>query len=814
MTYRRKILALAGLIFCVALVMGEDFFVFHFQNAKEMSPAAADMAKPDNPPSANPGAGGAPLGPGPPQTPAQAEEFERQNLHYSPWPPKEDANAGADESKKKSHDLNGMTASPAVSGARMPILWQLVYVAVMGSTTTPASSPDTNADFNPDPGAMLKPVPSPLFTPVPGEPSAYGSEPLPTDLLLPRKNISTPVKVPAHFDVPDYEKNADGRQNELPAYTQTFADRWKVWAPPWERYTDPSTETAYQNGSPGAWLPYEQSTLKGDLPIYDQKVFLKITAANEESINAFNIPTPSGVSAANPGSYEFYGQGNTIESQNNTLLTFEAFEGETSFRPPDWSIRIQPVINWNYSKVSENEIVNANPLGDKKQESNTTDVVIVPSNPFQAEQVEQQILTPDPPESAQNQNLYLVRSREFVALQQASFEYHIADISPNYDFVSFQAGLQPFNSDFRGFVFNDTNLGYRFFGDADANRYQYNVAVFDEREKDTNSQLNTFDSRNQRVLVVNLYKQDFFEFLDDENLRHGYTMQASFLYNDDGAETVYDRNGFIVRPEPLGGPIVPHSIDTYYFGVNGDGHIGRVNLTDSLYEVLGHDNMNGLAGRPVAINAQEGALEISYDLDWIRLKVSGFYASGDKNPGSGAASGFDSIVDNPNFIGGPFSYYVHNGFNLGGTAVDLKQADSLLPDLRTSKTEGQSNFVNPGVLIYGVGSDIDLTPKLKFACNANVVSFMDTEPLESALQTSGINRLFGYDFSAGFFYRPLLTNNIVFSAGFGAFIPGLGYREIYNTNEDPVPGYDDGGYAANSSPSFLYSVNVGLTFVY
>jgi hypothetical protein len=61
----------------------------------------------------------------------------------------------------------------------MPILWQLVYVAVMGSTTTPASSPDTNADFNPDPGAMLKPVPSPLFTPVPGEPSAYGSEPLP-----------------------------------------------------------------------------------------------------------------------------------------------------------------------------------------------------------------------------------------------------------------------------------------------------------------------------------------------------------------------------------------------------------------------------------------------------------------------------------------------------------------------------------------------------------------------------------------------------------------------------------------------------------
>jgi hypothetical protein len=349
---------------------------------------------------------------------------------------------------------------------------------------------------------------------------------------------------------------------------------------------------------------------------------------------------------------------------------------------------------------------------------------------------------------------------------------------------------------------------------ATPNRYQYNAALFDEREKDTNSQLNTFGSRNQRVLVVNLYKQDFFEFLGDEDLRRGYTMQASFLYNHDGADTLYDRDGFIVRPEPLGGPIVPHDVNAYYFGINGDGHIGRVNLTDSFYEVIGRDDMNGLAGQPVSINAQEGAVELSYDQDWIRFKASFFYASGDKNPTGSTATGFDSIVDNPNFIGGPFSYYVHNGFNLGGTAVGLKQDDSLLPDLRTSKTEGQSNFVNPGVLIYGVGTDIDVTPKLKFAFNANVVSFETTAPIELALQTSGIHRLFGYDLSAGFFYRPLLTNNIVFSLGFGAFIPGPGYRDIYNDDEDPVPGYDDGGYVSDSSPSFLYSVNVGLTFVY
>jgi len=809
-TKRSKILVSAGLLFCLvaAFTFSLQFFLPTLQNANQVSPIPP--AKSDNPLNVNPVA--TPLPPGLPQTPAQAEEFEKQNLHYSPWPPKDDSTNSPDESKKKSRKLTVAPASPAPSGVRLPVLWQLCYAAVIGATEIQTSSPDTNAVFNPDPGATLKPAPPPFFPPVPGEPPAYGTGPLPSDLLLPRKNINTPAKVPAHFDVPDYEKNAGGRQNELPAYTQTFADRWKVWAPAWERYSDPSTETAYQNGSPGAWLPYEQSTLKGDLPVYGQKVFFKITAANEESINAVNIPTPSGISAANPGSYEFYGQGDSVLSQNNTILTFDVFEGETSFRPPDWSIRIQPVINWSYTKVSENGVLNANPLGDKASEGNTTNNTGVPSNPFQALQIEQQILAPDPPENANSS--FLIRSREFVALQQASFEYHLADISDNYDFISFRGGLQPFNSDFRGFVFNDTNLGYRFFGDADANRYQYNVAFFDEREKDTNSQLNTFDSRNQRVLIVNLYRQDLFEFLDDENLRRGYTIQASFLYNDDGADTAYDRNGFIVRPAPLGGPIAPHSIDTYYFGLNGDGHIGRVNLTDSFYEVLGHDNMNGLAGQPVSINAQEGAAELSYDQDWIRFKASFFYASGDKNPTGGTATGFDSIVDNPNFIGGPFSYYVHNGFNLGGTAVGLKQQDSLLPDLRTSKTEGQSNFVNPGVLIYGIGTDIDVTPKLKFACNANVVSFEYTQPIELALQTSGIHRLFGYDLSAGFFYRPLLTNNIVCSAGFGAFIPGPGYRDIYNDNQQPVPGYDGGGYQSNSSPSFLYSFNVGLTLVY
>ena len=32
------------------------------------------------------------------------------------------------------------------------------------------------------------------------------------------------------------------------------------------------------------------------------------------------------------------------------------------------------------------------------------------------------------------------------------------------------------------------------------------------------------------------------------------------------------------------------------------------------------------------------------------------------------ATGFDTILDNPNFTGGPFSYWTRQGFNLGGHA--------------------------------------------------------------------------------------------------------------------------------------------------
>jgi hypothetical protein len=170
------------------------------------------------------------------------------------------------------------------------------------------------------------------------------------------------------------------------------------------------------------------------------------------------------------------------------------------------------------------------------------------------------------------------------------------------------------------------------------------------------------------------------------------------------------------------------------------------------------------------------------------------------------------VVDNPNFTGGPFSYWVRQGFNLGGTAVGLKQPSSLVPDLRSSKTEGQANFVNPGVLMLSLGTEMDVTPKLRSFFNVNYIRLMETDPIKTALLVDKVAHDIGWDLSVGVQYRPLLTDNIIISAGFGALIPGRGYKDIYAANTIPVPDY------TTASPGrvddFLYSGLIAVTFTY
>ncbi len=89
---------------------------------------------------------------------------------------------------------------------------------------------------------------------------------------------------------------------------------------------------------------------------------------------------------------------------------------------------------------------------------------------------------------------------------------------------------------------------------------------------------------------------------------------------------------------------------------------------------------------------------------------------------------------------------------------------------------------------------------------------VNPDPVKVALFTNNVDRELGYDISLGFTYRPLLNENIIINAGFGAFLPGQGYRDIYRELTRPVPGFtvDPRG----EIDSFLYSGLIAITLRY
>lgn len=513
----------------------------------------------------------------------------------------------------------------------------------------------------------------------------------------------------------------------LPTDDQVFnavPNRWNYPFPTdYHRY--PNGEVPYTQGH---WYdPFNRNKLKGDYPIIGNQTFFDFTFTSDTFTDGRRLPVPSGVSAANPNSATFFGRFGQFLISENMAFSFNLFHGDTSFRPADWRIQITPEVNVNYLAAQENGIVNF----DVRKGTTRLD--------------------------------------SHLGLQEGFAEVKLKDLSNQFDFVSLRVGVQSFTSDFRGFIFSDQEPGIRLFGNLDSNRYQFNLAYFAMLEKDSNSGLNSMAYRHQQVMIANIYRQDF--------IKHGYTIQASFHYNKDDPSFQYDTNNFLVRPAPIG-LVQPHSLRAYYYGLTGDGHFGKLNITHAFYQVLGHDNLNELAGRRVDINAQMAAVELSLDRDWLRYRLSFFYSSGDKNPRDGSARGFDTIFDNPNFAGGFFSFFDRESIRLTGTGVALVNGGSLVPDLRTSKTEGQANYVNPGLFLYNAGVDIDVTPKLRLFVNENLLFFARTDPLALLLFQSPIHTGIGADSGIGASYRPPLSENIVITGGIDSLQPFQGLRDI------------------------------------
>src|SRR5262249_27632733 len=160
------------------------------------------------------------------------------------------------------------------------------------------------------------------------------------------------------------------------------------------------------------WDPFNQNVLKGDYPIFGQHTFFNLTASLQSVFEPRSVPvaTTPFESTVNPFQQEFFGNPNQFFTTNFFRLQFDLFHGNAAFKPVDWQLRIAPVFNVNYLKVQE--------LG---------------------------IVGPDVRDGTD-------RLRNIVALEEFWFEGKLADLSPNYDFISVRAGNQPLNSDFRGFI--------------------------------------------------------------------------------------------------------------------------------------------------------------------------------------------------------------------------------------------------------------------------------------------------------------------------------------------------------------------------
>jgi len=373
------------------------------------------------------------------------------------------------------------------------------------------------------------------------------------------------------------------------------------------------------------------------------------------------------------------------------------------------------------------------------------------------------------------------RNNTFAAVQELFFDKHLRDVSTRYDFDSLRIGIQPFNADFRGFLYNDQPFGVRLFGTRDNNLWQYNLGWFRRLEKDTNSGLNdvTRRMRDDDIFAFNLYRQDWPVL--------GFTTQGSVIHNrnrEGKREPFYNANGFLERPAIFGDGRA-RNYKVTYLGLNGDGHFDRWNLTASGYLALGDYASGAFSGQEERIEAQFAAAEVSRDFDWIRVRAHGVYASGDRNPFDGKATGFDAILENPLIAGADTSYWIRQSVPLiggGGTALSLR--NGVLASLRTSREHGQSNFLNPGLRLIGIGADFDVSPQLRILTNLSWLHFDNVATLATLRNQRLHGSEIGTDVSVGFQYRPLFTQNIVLNASFAALRPGATLKELYGYATD------------------------------
>ena len=577
-------------------------------------------------------------------------------------------------------------------------------------------------------------APNPLFAQEEKYPPATNPD---REISLRRPGASEPLKYfPPPVDPSQVPHPAAGLSRE----TLPVPDRWRIMQ---------------ALGVKSPWYdPYNQNVLKGDLPIAQEAWFrerfpnaakklaldwfVNVGVVSDTLLELRRLPTPVGPQTSQrPDSLDVYGRGSQQTFAQTLIASLALIKGDTTFKPPDYEFRLVPAFNFNHSRAEEVRALRIDPR------DGTT------------------------------------RDDGHASLQEAFADVHLRNVSARYDFDSIRAGIQPFISDFRGFLFNDVPLGVRLFGTRDNNQWQYNLGWFRRLEKDTNSGLNDLSVRPRKddVFVANAYRQDW--------PRLGFTSQATLVVNvnREGGGQFYDANGFLVRPAVQGDGRA-HDYRVAYLGYNADGHLGRWNLTASFYGALGRDERHPISQQPQSIRAGFAAAELSRDFSWVRLRLNVLFQSGDKDPFDGRATGFDAILENPQFAGADTSFFVRQAVPLvGGGGVSLSGRNGVLASLRSSKDQGQSNFVNPGLTLLGAGADVDVTPQVRVVSNVSYLRFVNTAVLGVLRNQAPPSKELGVDVSAAVQWRPFMSQNLVLNASAAALLPGKGLKQLYDEGE-------------------------------
>lgn len=491
--------------------------------------------------------------------------------------------------------------------------------------------------------------------------------------------------------------------------------------------------------------PYNQNVIKGDLPVFKNlapDLFFNLGIISDNLLEFRTLPTPvSQTTSFGPGANGIFGSKNQSIQASTLIMNFGLTKGNTTFRPPDLEFRFVPAFQFNHVEVGEAGALYVDPTYGKK------------------------------------------RNASYVGVQELFLDYHLRNVSTKFDFDSVRVGIQPFTSDFRGFLFQDTSFGVRLFGNRNSNLYQYNLAAFQRIEKDTNTGLNNIGKplRQDYVFAANLYRQDF--------PVPGFTSQLTAIHNiNRETSPQYDENGFLVRPAFLG-DVRPRDYNVTYLGYSGDGSLGylseflKLNLSTSTYFASGNDTRSPISGQSESIQAYFHASELSRDFNWVRLRGNFLIASGDKDPYDGQENGFDAIYENPQFAGSDTSYWIRQSIPLiGGGGVGLSGRNGLLPSLRSSKDQGQSNFINPGLRLIGIGTDLDVLPQLRIFGNISQLSFMNVSSLAILRNQMITSTDIGVDYSIGFHWRPYYNQNLVINGSVALLKTGEAMKQLYGQN--------------------------------